>query len=48
MELWQVSHLDQFNKATSCFKVINSVLTGNDINKQEVLLLLKSKLANMY
>ncbi len=48
MEAWQTITLDQFKDDASYFKVIKLILTGDDINKTEILSTLKRRLATMY
>ncbi len=40
--------LHQFKDEDSCFKVIKLILTSDYINKTEMLLILKNRLAHMY
>ncbi len=48
MQAWQTTTLDQFKDEDSCFKVIKLILTGDYINKTDILSILKSRLAIMY
>ncbi len=48
MESWQSTQLNHFNDEASCFKVIKLILTGDYINKTEILSILKSRFAKMY
>ncbi len=41
MELWQITQLDQIKDEASCFKVIKLILTGDYINKTNILLIFK-------
>ncbi len=47
MEEWQRTTLDQFTDEASCFKVIKLILTGDYINKTNILSTLKSRIQRM-